>query len=198
MAEILHLTALLPALVSTCCTVGAARTRGAVGVISAIVMLAAMLDLTGGGVLPPVAWSALLVASAMGGAAATRIARASGRGPMGAHAALGLVVMAGLVILMGAAPGGAGDLAIGGHAGHAASGPLAGTIWAGTAAYLAYSGVLVRPRAALRADRVEAGRGSVPWRAVHPGADRRRGSRDRLEVAAMAASVVLMSAALLA
>jgi hypothetical protein len=199
MAEILHLTALLPALVSACCTVGAARTRGAVGVISAIVMLVAMLDLAGGGVLPPVAWSALLVASAMSGAVTARIAGASGGGPMGAHGALGLVVMAALVVLMGVTPGGgAHGLVSGGHAEHGAAGPLAGTIWAGTAAYLAYSGALILPRAALGADCVDRERHSVSPTAVLPSAGRWQRGRDRLEVAAMAASVALMSAALLA
>src|SRR3712207_5131077 len=193
MAEILHLTALLPATVSACCTVGAARTRGAAGVISAIVMLAAMVDLTGGGLLQPLAWSALLVASAMGGAVAARPPRAPGGDAMGAHAAVGLVVMAGLVVLMGGAPGGPGPLLAGEHARHSATGPLAGTVWAGTAAYLAFSGVLLRRRAASTAHLVAEGPGGAPA----AGGPRSR-RRDRLEVAGMAASVALMAAALVA
>jgi hypothetical protein len=197
MAEILHLSALLPAAVSACCTLGAARSRGAVGVISAIVMLAAMLDLTGGGVLPPLAWSALLVALAMAGAVAARITRVADGDAMAAHAALGLVVMAGLVALMaaGVAAGHAPTLT-GGHSPHAASaaGPLAGAVWAGTAAYLAFSAVLVRRRVPSPARAA----GAAPCGTVSDGAGRRAWSRDGLEVTGMAASVGLMAAALLA
>jgi hypothetical protein len=197
MAEILHLSALLPAAVSACCTAGAARSRGAWAVISAVVMLAAMLDLAGGGVLPPLAWSVLLVALAMGGAVAARIARATGPDPMAAHAALGLVVMAGLVVLMaaGANAPGAGSALPGGHAQHTAgAGPLAGTVWAGTAAYLAYSAVLVGRRAARRAHVAGAGMGGAVAGIAGPRAWR----RDDFEIAGMAASVALMAAALLA
>ncbi|MFD3448488.1 hypothetical protein ACFDTO_28220 [Microbacteriaceae bacterium 4G12] len=190
MAEILHLGALLPAAVSACCTVGAARSRGALGVISAIVMLAAMIDLTGGGLLSPLVWSALLVASAVGGALATRVAPIAVRDGMRTHGALGLVVMAGLVVLMaGVGPAGVvppGAAPAGAHAAHAAfsAGPLAGTVWAGTAAYLVFSCALLRrPAAAPVHDRSAVARG---WR------------RDRIEVAGMAASVALMAAALLA
>jgi hypothetical protein len=196
MAEILHLTALLPAVVSACCTVGAARSRGAWGGISAVVMLAAMLDLAGGGVLPPLVWSALLIGSAVSGAAAARLARAAGRNPMVAHAALGLVVMAGLVVLM-TAPGNAGGSfsAPGGHALHgSAAGPLAATVWGGTAAYLAFSGALVLRTVAARAHPVAAGGGEAGLDSARTGT----WSRDGLEIAGMGSSVALMAAALLA
>ncbi|WP_108249835.1 hypothetical protein [Planctomonas deserti] len=209
MAEILHLGALLPAAVSASCTVGAARSRGALGVISAIVMLAAMLDLTGGGVLSPLLWSALLVASAVGGALAARVSPVALRDGMRTHGALGLVVMAGLVVLMagagsaGTVPSGADPAGV--HAPHAAlaAGPLAGTVWAGTAAYLAFSCVLLRrPGAATVhavAIPVPAARGGVRLRRTrHRGAVPRGWHRDRIEVAGMASSVALMAGALLA
>ncbi len=201
MAEILHLSALLPAAVSTCCTVGAARSRGAVGVISAVVMLLAMADLSGGGLLSPLVWSALLIASAVGGALAARLASPRpGTGKvrgMGTHAALGLVVMAGLVVLMAAG----GPAAVGSAAGHPAhtdagvmAGPLTGTVGAGTAAYLAFSCALLWRRAPSPAHVTSGGvRGSSG-----SGAALRGVRRDRLEVAGMAASVSLMAAALLA
>ena len=209
MAEILHLGALLPAAVSACCTVGAARSRGALGVISAIVMLAAMLDLTGGGLLSPLLWSALLVASAVGGALAVRLAPVALRDGMRTHGALGLVVMAGLVVLMaGAGPAGtvsSGGDPVGAHAQHAAlaAGPLAGTVWAGTAAYLAFSSALLRRPGAASvhavATPVTAALGGVRVRGTrHRTAVPRGWHRDRIEVAGMASSVALMAAALLA
>jgi hypothetical protein len=211
MAEILHLGALLPAAVSACCTVGAARSRGALGVISAIVMLAAMLDLTGGGLLSPLLWSALLVASAVGGALAARVSPVALRDGMRTHGALGLVVMAGLVVLMAAAgpagtvPSGADPAGV--HAPHAAlaAGPLAGTVWAGTAAYLAFSCALLRRPGAASVHAVAtpapvaAARGGVRVRRTRHGSAVPRGwHRDRIEVAGMASSVALMAAALLA
>lgn len=201
MAEILHLSALLPAAVSTCCTVGAARSRGALGVISAVVMLLAMADLSGGRLLSPLIWSALLIASAVGGALAARLAsqRAdAGDGDavgMGTHAALGLVVMAGLVVLMAAGgPAAAGSAA--GHPAHAAAaaGPLTGTVWAGTAAYLAFSCALLRRGVLPPAHAV----GVVMRGSAGTGVGLRGVRRDRLEVAGMAVSVALMAAALLA
>jgi hypothetical protein len=104
-------------------------------VISAIVMLAAMLYLTGGGVRPPLAWSALLVALAMGGAVAARVGSAANGDPMATHA-IGLVVMAGLVVLMaGGGPAVPAAVPSAGHSQHApaVAGSLAGTVWAGAA-----------------------------------------------------------------
>ena len=176
MGEMLHAGALLPAMVGACCTVGARRSGRVAAVVSAGLMLLAMLDanlrLVG---LSPIVWALLLVLAAVGGAAAHRMGGRGRRGAsrpsrrlavsheaaMAVHGRVGLIVMAGLLLVMapaGSGPEGAGGLGAGGsmHHGSAGAGGASGLLDAvaiGALVCVGYSVVLgvrsVRRRAAL-------------------------------------------------
>ncbi|HXH35214.1 MAG TPA: hypothetical protein VNJ54_12525 [Plantibacter sp.] len=113
MTEVLHLGALLPAALGACCTVGGRR--GVIDLGSAIVMLAAMLDLaSGAGVIHPLLWACALMILAVVSAVRLRVARPSARRPgvasdpfalrhraaMVVHTSGGLLIMAALVCAM--------------------------------------------------------------------------------------------------
>lgn len=112
MTDVLHLGALFPAAVGACCTVGGRR--GAVELGSALIMLAAMLDLaSGAGIVHPLVWALVLVALAIVSAVRLRAGRrASGsagapaegrlrhRTAMVVHTSGGLLIMAALVCAM--------------------------------------------------------------------------------------------------
>ncbi|MGD8193219.1 hypothetical protein ACEXQB_001845 [Herbiconiux sp. P18] len=164
MGEVLHAGALLPAAVGACCTVGARRSGRVAAVVSAGLMLLAMLDanlrLIG---LSSIVWAALLLLVALGGAAAHRMggrgrrwaapaARASPtphEAAMAVHGRIGLIVMAGLLLAMvpmgsgtagaGAGFGGAG---VSMHHGSAGAGGLLDAVAVGTLVYVGYSAVL--------------------------------------------------------
>lgn len=119
MTDVLHVGALLPAAVGACCTVGGRR--GALELGSALVMLAAMLDLaSGAGIVHPLVWAVVLVLLAITSAVRLRAGRRAATAPpsrgrptdrhssaMVVHTSGGLLIMAALVCAM---------------AGHAASG----------------------------------------------------------------------------
>lgn len=168
--EVLHLWALAPATVGACC-VAADRGRARVPEFAAAaLMLVAMADVgTGARLIAPVLWALLLVVGAMGLAAlrgARRPRPAAGeRMPHPSRAmtvmtALGLVVMAALMITMGtAAPSSAADAGGGhGHGGLGAVGGGLGMVVALTtvvaAGYVAVSAVAA-VRSTLRLDRVQ-------------------------------------------
>lgn len=131
MTDVLHVGALLPAAVGACCTVGGRR--GALELGSALVMLAAMLDLASGAwIVHPLVWAVVLVLLAITSAARLRAGRLTAgapasRGPatdrhataMVVHTSGGLLIMAALVCAM---------------AGHATSGMHA-VIGMGTASH---------------------------------------------------------------
>ncbi|WP_291054550.1 hypothetical protein [Herbiconiux sp.] len=195
MGEVLHLGALLPAAVGTCCVLGSRRSGRVIAGVSALVMLAAMLDATvrmpG---LPTFVWAAVLVSLALLGAFGARLATGSGSGPgsgrgpaeearmaghtagMAVHGGVGLVVMAALLLAMSVGSSGdAGVVASGHHGGSGWLAPLAGTVAVG---YLLFS--LVFARTLLSAS----DRGL-------------RTALPALEVASMGVSAALMAAALL-
>lgn len=104
MSEILHLWAVAPAAIGTCCLAAdRARVRPP-EVVAAAVMLLAMVDAAAFGVVAPVYWTALLLAAALGLAIWRRPRqRRAPRVPalMTLHTTLGMVVMAGLQLAMG-------------------------------------------------------------------------------------------------
>ncbi|NYD69221.1 hypothetical protein [Herbiconiux flava] len=215
MGELLHAGALVPAAVGACCTLGARRSGRAAAGVSAVVMLLAMLDtvfrMPG---LPALVWAALLIGTALAAAVSARAgsrARAAGVGRAGSraraagvhpvmalHGGLGMIVMAGLLLVMGGAGelGGAGAPASAvsvsavaasvsaGHHGGGASGALVALVGVGSLAYAGYSAVV-----ALRLAR-------GPAAAAHCAAMRRW--LPVVEVAGMGASTVLMLLALAA
>jgi len=171
MGEVLHLWALAPATVGACC-VAADRGRARVPEFAAAaLMLIAMADIgTGAGLIAPVLWALLLVVGAMALAAlrgARRRPVAAERMPHPSRAmtvmtALGLVVMAVLMIAMGVHPSSAA-LGLGGGHDHSAFGawrgggelgPVAALTMAVAAAYVAVSAVAA-VRSSLRLDRVQ-------------------------------------------
>ncbi|RFA09017.1 hypothetical protein B7R54_07115 [Subtercola boreus] len=166
MAEILQFGALVPATVGACCTAWPGRSGRVLAAISAAVMLLAMFDQTTRMLgLPPLAWATVLVLLAIASAAALRPAARNviGRGrpsatsiahhrAMTLHSSIGLIVMAGLVVLMGSgsSPGSpVGELGmVGMHGGALGSSPhgslLAPFAIAGSAVFVVYSVVLAR------------------------------------------------------
>jgi hypothetical protein len=113
MSEILHAWAVAPAAVGACCLAAdRARVRPP-EVAASVLMLLAMLDAAVFGVVAPVYWTALLLAAALG-LAVWRRPRQRRVPPVPAamtvHTTLGMVVMAGLQIVMG------GHAAASGHA----------------------------------------------------------------------------------
>lgn len=114
MGELLHAGALVPATVGACCTLGARRSGRAASMLSALLMLAAMLDVASGArVLPVIGWAGLLIVAALAMSVAARSHRAASGSPervgvravhdtstAGMHGRLGLVVMAALLLAM--------------------------------------------------------------------------------------------------
>ncbi|WZH35423.1 MAG: hypothetical protein PIR02_11610 [Microbacterium enclense] len=105
MSEILHAWAVAPAAVGACCLAAdRARVRPP-EVVASVLMVLAMLDAAAFGVVPPVYWAALLLTAALGLAVWRRPRqRRISRVPvtMTLHTTLGMVVMAGLQVAMGA------------------------------------------------------------------------------------------------
>ncbi|MFT4305306.1 MAG: hypothetical protein QM604_00280 [Microbacterium sp.] len=143
MAEILHLWALAPAAVGTCCLAAdGRRTRGRIPELAAsALMLLAMADAAGPGWIAPVYSAGLLLAAAMT-LVALRGARREGHRrrdraelAMTAHAAVGLIVMAALLLGMDHAAE-----ASGGHAHGPSAAAVAALFVAGAAAYALWSG----------------------------------------------------------
>ncbi|WP_022878781.1 hypothetical protein [Microbacterium sp. B19] len=110
MSETLHLWAVAPAAIGTCCLAAdRARVRPP-EVVASVLMLLAMLDAGLFGVVPPVYWAAVLLAAAVGLAFWRRPRqRHAPRVPplMTAHTATGMALMAGLQMAMSAHGGGA-------------------------------------------------------------------------------------------
>lgn len=145
MIPTLHLIMIVAAASSLCCVLGSRRTRSVTAVGGTVLMAAAMADLALGLVgLPPLVWTAVLLAWAMVAAGAARwrevrearearVARvaltagsagpdaaalpdaaAAGRRHLHLLHQLGLVVVAGQIALCGMAVGGAGSVGGGG------------------------------------------------------------------------------------
>lgn len=201
MTDLLHVAALLPAALGACCTAGRQRTGAELG--AALVMLVVMIDLALGVVsVPPIVWTAVLVATALvmvgldrrtgaahdavparpprgAGAAAGASARAVESRPRGmtALAAVGSLVMAGLAALM-SAPAGVATAAssVPAATGHHGAASLVGALPAVVLAAAAVFTVVVAVSA------VRAGRERRSWLEI-------------TEWGSMAAAVVLMSLA---
>ncbi|MFT4212993.1 MAG: hypothetical protein QM626_14100 [Microbacterium sp.] len=113
MAEILHVWALAPAAIGTCCLAAdGRRARARVPeLVASALMLLAMVDAAGPGWVAPVYSAALLLLAAMALAALRGARRGRHRRrtraelAMTVHAAVGLVVMAALMLGMGHASG---------------------------------------------------------------------------------------------
>ncbi|MDQ1084777.1 MULTISPECIES: hypothetical protein [Microbacterium] len=148
MSEILHAWAVAPAAVGACCLAAdRARVRPP-EVAASVLMLVAMLDAAVFGVVAPVAWTALLVAAALGLAVWRRPRQR--RAPnvpalMTLHTTLGMVVMAALQIGMGAH---------GGSPGHSHGVALAPFLLAIAVGYAGLS-VVVAKRMPARLDRAQ-------------------------------------------
>jgi hypothetical protein len=169
--ELLHAWAIAPAALGACCLAadrGRARWPDAA---ASVLMLVAMLDAALTGLVAPVYWAALLIASAMAFAAwrrpRGRAASSHPRPPAGmaVHTGLGLIAMAALQLAMGHDPLAAGASAHGHHGGGAS---LITLLLGGALAYAAFSALLLA-------------------RAHRP--------LDRAQLICMGASVVLMAAA---
>jgi hypothetical protein len=178
MSELLHLSALLPAAVGVCCTVGGRRRRTADAVLTAV-MLVAMADVSLRiGMLHPLGWCALLVLLAISGAVAARRgsarvgARGSGAGWAGVHLsalhlALGLITTAALLALM---PGGGGASASVSSVHQHGGDVLRSLVLCGAAGYA----------------------GFAVWLAVQLGRPPKRDVLGSIESSSMAASVLMM------
>lgn len=150
MSETLHLWAVAPAVIGTCCLAAdRARVRPP-EVVAAAVMLLAMLDAAVFGVVAPVYWTVLLLAAAVGlGVWRRPRQRRVSRVPavMTLHTTLGMIVMAGL------------QLAMGGHAkpsGHA-HGLTLTPVLVGAAAVYAVLSLSTMRRMPARLDRAQIG-----------------------------------------
>lgn len=199
MTELLHVAALLPAALGVCCTAG--RRRATPELATAVVMLVVMADLALGIVsVPPVVWTAVLVATALivasgsrrrgsrthpapddggtrPGRAIATVAPTHAARAMTVTTATGALVMAGLASLMTAAgpgrqSGATSAVASGHHSGSLIGGVLPGVV---ILAAVVYTGVVV-------------------WGIVR-GVRERRGRLETAERASMATSVVLMALA---
>lgn len=183
----LHLLSLAPAAVGLCCLAADRRRARALELFAAAIMMLAMADAALSRLVAPVWWCAALLATAVALAAVGGRARSraempmSGRHPadavhvgrdtaMGVHAAGGLVVMAALLLAMTGDAGTVG--ASGAGAIHRHGSAVAGPAAAGVVLAVAYviGSILIAVRA--------------------------RRALDRVQYAAMAASVALMSVAL--
>lgn len=103
--DVLHAGALAPAIASACCVAADRRRTRAREVSASALMLLAMVDASLTGFVAPVFWAALLLAAGMAMAASHR-RRPVTAGPgrthpvMGIHTALGMVLMAMLLVTM--------------------------------------------------------------------------------------------------
>jgi hypothetical protein len=165
--DILHIWALAPAAIGTCCLAADRRRVRAPELAASVLMLLAMLDAAFGRLVAPVFWAALLLAGAMGLAVAGRR-----RGPrsrvdagMTLHTAIGMLAMGALLLAMGH-----GDAAGSAHAHGVSSATLVIVLTGGSAIYAVTSAI-----ATLRA----------------------HGRLDRVQYAAMGASTLVMALALL-
>jgi len=167
MLEVLHIGSLLPAAVGACCAVGDRQQRSVVAWVPALVMLAAMLDVTvGWSLVHPLVWSLLLAGLSVWPALAHRRARAGRGGEMAVQRSLGLLIVAGLILAMGHSS------MVGGH--HST------VVWPalGLAAAIGFTGFSLWLAARLSRDRT------------------RRMSLPALECASMGLSVAMMAGAL--
>ncbi|MFD4959037.1 hypothetical protein [Microbacterium sp. NPDC058389] len=173
MTELLHAWAIAPAAIGACCLAAdRGRARWPDAVASAL-MLAAMLDAVLTRLVAPVYWAAALIATAMVLAAASSPRRrgvpSRPRGGMTVHTALGLVAMAALQL---------------GMAHGAASGPLSGQV--STHAHGGSGGPLLATAAVV---------GAVAYAVLSAGLlTRSHRALDRVQLACMGVSVLLMAA----
>lgn len=184
-----HLLALAPAGVGVCCLAADRRRPRGAELATGVLMLVAMADAAGPALMPAVGWAVLLIAASLalvathGRARGRRaVARAGepGERAMVVHAAVGMIVMAALMLAMSVgSPAGAGAAAAGVAGGGSSLGPSAGPH--------AHGGSSVAVLVVL---------GAVYAVASLVLAVRTRGALGRVQYAAMAASVGLMSAAM--
>ncbi|TAJ46328.1 MAG: hypothetical protein EPO52_17495 [Herbiconiux sp.] len=160
MGELLHAGALVPATVGACCVIGTRRAGRVIAAVAALVMLAAMLDASTRMMgLPAFAWATLLVLTALVTSFVTSRTPPAHHGThqgriMGIHGALGLIVTAALLLVMGTPSGGgvaatSASPALAHHAGGAASGTLGAVVGIAVLAYVGFSlqlAVRLRPR----------------------------------------------------
>lgn len=111
MGEVLHVAALVPAGVGTCCLAVTSRGRLQAGeLVASAVMIAAMIDVAFGlAVVPALAWALALVVCSIALAAGVRLRRGRGRAARSAcgadvHTALGGLAAVPVLLLMGIAP----------------------------------------------------------------------------------------------
>ncbi|VXB40364.1 conserved membrane hypothetical protein [Microbacterium sp. 8M] len=173
MPEALHLCALAFSAAGTCCLVVDRRRARVPEVVASLLMLLAMLDLARATpLLVPVAWAAVLIATAMILAAirstqvraATRGSTGTGRSAarpaalsptgMASHTALGMVVMSVLVLAMSAHGGSSRAMAAAGMSGmHGSSG--AGVLLILFVVGYALASVVAAIRGHTRRDRIQ-------------------------------------------
>ncbi|KHK99434.1 hypothetical protein LK09_01890 [Microbacterium mangrovi] len=161
MGEILHLWALAPAAVGTCCMAADRRRARVPELVASAVMLLAMLDLVREEPLVvPIVWAALLLVSAMALAAVRGVQRrradasptVAGSVGMTVHSTIGMVVMAALVAMMGHHTA-SGTAPVTGMAGmHAGGGGLPALVALAVGVY-AVASVVAALRAHTRLDR---------------------------------------------
>ena len=202
MGEVLHAGALLPAAVGACCVLGSRRSGRVVAGVSALVMLAAMLDASTRMLgLAPFVWAGILVLLALVGSALARANRPGPAAPphtsgMAVHGGAGLVVTALLLMAMTSTAPVAGAATSAHHgAGTAAIAPLA----AAAAALYLLASLLFAARLAQPARGTESAAAAHPH--PHPcptGAARLRAALPALEVVSMGVSAGLMAIAVLA
>jgi hypothetical protein len=169
--ELVHVGAVFPAVVATCCAAGTNR-RMLGNVVPSAVMLLAMLDhVTGTQFLWPVAWTVLLLLVAPIPVIIARLRPATNAGMSAAgmplHASLGLIAMAGLTAV------GSAHLATTGPHQHGGAGAMGAVLYPGIAAYLVFTLGLV----------------------IHLSRRPRRDALPRVEVASMGLSLALMALA---
>jgi hypothetical protein len=154
--EILHAWALAPAAIGTCCLAADRARVRAPEFVASVVTLVAMVDAALGRVIAPVLWSALLLLGAMA-LAAVRNGRGAEMTPMRSaqtmtvHTAIGMVVMAALLVVMG--PSGAGASA---HNHGTSAGVLTAAMLGSVAVYAAGS-VVAAARTGRWLDRAQYG-----------------------------------------
>lgn len=144
MTELLHVWALAPAAIGTCCLAADRRRVRAPELSVSVLMLVAMADAAYSSVIAPIYWAILLLAAAMALAALRGARRRGERAPHGdramtLHSAFGLIVMAALLVAM---TGGGPTMMSASEHSHGASGSLLSfAIIVAVALYAAASGV---------------------------------------------------------
>lgn len=147
MSEILHLWAVAPAAIGTCCLAAdRARVRPP-EVVASVLMLIAMLDAGLFGLVAPIWWTAVLLGAALSLAIwrSPRRRRSPIPPAMTVHTALGLIAMAALPLAM---------TTHGSESGHGHGIGLGPVLLAGAVGYAVLSAVLVR-RMSARLDRLQ-------------------------------------------